>query len=156
MRASLGDVLAAVKAVADSVATIQNRLEAVEEQVQEQRDAAPQMVPMRSVEDSVFAGLAKVGDETAGTLRQMVVGTDGLPRAIRGAIWPKGTRVRLLVNERVAERLRRRQRDPENLIGTIVGFHFVNDKDEPKYRVNIPGLTTPRGDGFYAHELSPA
>ncbi len=154
---TISDVLAAIGQLNQTVQGVVTRLEAVEQEVQEHRDAIPQMVEMAQGEDGMFAGLKNIGDENGGTLRQKVVGTDGLPRPVRGNILPAGTRVRLTPESETAQALARKGRQNiERLVGTVITLHFVNDNDEPKYRVRFPGLTDARGDGFYAHELVPA
>jgi hypothetical protein len=149
---TLADVLSAISGIKSSVDELSSRLVAVEEEVQLQKDATPQIID--GDKSGMFDGLQSVGDETAGTLRQKVVGSDGLPRPARENIMGKGTRVRLSPEGETYKVLTSKGMKPERLTGTVQGLHFVTDADEPKYRVTFTGLTSKRGDGFYAHELA--
>jgi hypothetical protein len=149
---SLSDVLAAIGGIKSSVDELSARLVAVEEEVQLQKDATPQIIDGDA--SGMFDGLQSVGDKTAGTLRQKVVGSDGLPRPARENIMGKGTRVRLSPEGETYKVLAGKGIKPEKFMGTVQGLHFVTEADEPKYRVAFTGLTSPRGDGFYAHELT--
>ena len=149
---NLSDVLAAIGGIKQSVDGISERLSAVEERVQIQEAIVADQDVTVDKPDGMFGGLQVVGDETGGTLRQKVVGPDGLPRKFKAGIWPNGTKVKLSPDSQVFKLLSDK-RDATRFVGTIVGLHFVNDNDVPKYRVHFPGLTTKRGDGFYATEL---
>ena len=154
---TIADVLSAIGNLTGVVQGVVTRLEAVEAEQQDQRSIIPQMVEMNDdPKGAMFAGLVQPGDEVGGTLRQKVIGTDGLPRTPHGRVLAKGTRVRLTEASETARVLRSKDQDPSRLVGQIVDLHYINDADEVKYRVRFPGLTTARGDGFYAHELVPA
>ncbi len=155
---SMTDLTGKVDNIAERVGTLETKTAA-------QAAAIPQFVPMHEEEAPTYktaiSQLEGVGDEVSGG-RQAVVGTDGLPRPRQLRRLVEGTKVRLAPNSPTASTIRNwreaghRAPDPDKIIGTVVGFHFVSTNGEAKYRVRFPGLTTARGDGFYASELVPA
>lgn len=54
-----------------------------------------------------------------------------------------------------AEVMERLHRD-DPMEGEVMGVMYISDTWEPKYKVHVPGLTPPNGDGFYESELLPA
>lgn len=149
---NLTDVLAAINGIQTSVNGLADRISAVEDRVQANEEIVSSQDISATDNEGFYSGLQVVGDETGGTLRQKVVGPDGLPRNFKPGIWPNGTRVKLSPDSHTFKALSTK-RDATKFSGVVVGLHFVNDNDEPKYRVHFPGLTTKRGDGFYASEL---
>lgn len=144
-----------LKGVAGQLASVTERLDKMEAKVNEQAAATPRIIPRMEANLGTpdTSSLRRVGDEAQGSKTLPCTATG---QRVMYRQWPLGTRVKLNTEKVALHHGKRRVVfDPET-VGEVVGFHFYSEtRDEGKYRVRFPGLTSPRGDGFYESDLIP-
>lgn len=160
---SMDKVIDRLDKVFDRLDRFQSELDGLKTEVVQQGKSVPQIVPQLEVAAEQPRTPSLRGVEMALGEDGMVSGTKQLitnPRSERVAAsrWPDGTKVRIHPDSELAQLLRRPlgKRDVGFDIsnkGTVVGYHIYSEERGNKYRVQFPGLTKARGDGFYEDEL---
>jgi hypothetical protein len=149
-------LMAMLKSISSKIDDVTGRLTTVEERVERQAKATPQFQPSGSTDwHNGVKALKKAGEGTDGK-STLPVGVDGLLVHHYRRRYADGDIVQLDPASDVSKRLADSGVHTENLLGQVVGIHFVNNAGKAKYRVNVPGVTGERGDGFWEDELIPA
>lgn len=154
----LGQVLAAINGLNKGLETLAGRIDAVEGQVASQSKRIPEFKTTSGEDYKLSPNISKLekGQSLMGS-KQLPVGNDGLLLPRYKAGYDLDDRVRINPESEIGQAISRTGGTaPEEYVGTVVGFHFVDKNMVMKYRVDFPGLTRgKRGDGFRETDLLP-
>src|SRR3990167_1303732 len=158
--ARLDELLDKVGAVADGVSRLSSRIDALEQKpanaprfVPMKRDTAPSVAgtyePPEAIQRRAMKGLQRDGDQTSGRTglwnRPVVKSGDTVRINPDTHIWGSNkTWGDLLADKGI------------DGIGEVLSIQYMTKTWEPKYTVQVTGLTRKDGDGFRESELMPA
>ena len=156
-------ILAAIQSLVAKVEAFTGRLDAIEQKVAKHAQAVPRYRPMQhdgvNAPKADLTALKKRGD-TVSVGRTLPQLADGLVVEGFRPSFQEEQIVRIRADSELAQRLAAPKRGrPFDLAteGIVLGFHIISAHDgRAKYRVHFPGLTRPRGDGFWEDELEAA
>ena len=160
--ASPDPVLSALQALVARVEDFTGRLDAIEKKVAAHAQAVPRYRPMQHegiVNKPDLTLLKKKGDSVS---RSQTLPHDSEGNTVQhyAPRFQEDQWVRIKADSEVGRLLAAPKKGRAfdlSTEGTVLGLHFISAHDgRAKYRVHFPGLTRPRGDGFWEDELEAA